>query len=146
MSNHPSNSREQQEEGKVLVNTLSSELGVPLEQEKVLYLGSICKVVIDGYSADPPILCEAWVHYGKPKGGQPNKIIKDALKLLFTEKCLGKEHRKILLFCDEDARNHFTGESWQAKCLRDYGIETNVCSLPKKNEQGVKKAHKGQYR
>ena len=139
MANHPSNSRVQQEIGKELVNTF---LGAQSEQEKVFPLGNGCKVVIDGYSKDPPILCEAWVHCGKPKGGQPSKIIEDALKLLFTEKCLEKEHRKILLFCDEDSRKHFTGKSWQAKCLRDYGIETEVCLLSEEQKQRVKKAKK----
>ena len=142
MANHPSNSRVQQEIGKELVNTFFSKLGAPLEQEKVFPLGNGCKVVIDGYSKDPPILCEAWVHCGKPKGGQPSKIIEDALKLLFTEKYLEKEHRKILLFCDEDSRKHFTGKSWQAKCLRDYGLETKVYPLSEEQKQRVKKAKK----
>ena len=142
MSNHPSNSRVQQEIGKELVKTFFSKLGAPLEQEKELLLGSACKVVIDGYSKDPPIICEAWVHCGKPKGGQPSKVMEDALKLLFTEKCLKKEHTKILLFCDEDSRKHFTGKSWQAKCLLDYGIKTEVYLLTEGQEQRLKKAKK----
>jgi len=142
MANHPSNSRVQQEIGKELVNTFFSKLGAPLEQEKVFPLGNGCKVVIDGYSKDPPILCEVWVHCGKPKGGQPSKIMEDALRLLFIEKCLGKEHRKILLFCDEDSRNHFTRKSWYAKCLLDYGIETEVYPLTEEQEQRVKEAKK----
>ena len=140
MSNHPSNSKVQQDIGKELVSSFSSKLGVKLEQEKKLLLGSACEVVIDGYSKDPPILCEAWVHCGKPKGGQPSKIIEDALKLLFTEKRLKKEHRKILLFCDEDSRKHFTRKGWQAECLRDYGIKTEVYPLTEKQKQRLKEA------
>ena len=146
MSNHPSNSRVQQEIGKELVETFFLKLGSPLVPEKDFLLentlGHKCKVKIDGYSKDPPILCEAWVHCGKPKGGQPSKIIKDALKLLFTEKRLKKEHRKILLFCDEDSRKHFTRKSWQAECLRDYGIETEVYHLSEEQKQRLKEAKK----
>jgi hypothetical protein len=142
MANHPSNSRVQQEIGKELVNSFSSKLGVKLEEERELLLGSACKVVIDGYSKDPPIICEAWVHCGKPKGGQPSKIMEDALKLLFTEKCLKKEHTKILLFCDEHSRKYFTGKSWQAKCLLGCGIKTEVYPLTEEQEQRLKEAKK----
>jgi len=116
-----------------------------LEQEKKIFLGDRCEVNIDGYSAsaDPPIICEAWVHCGKPKGGQPSKIMRDALKLLFTQKRLKKEHKKILLFCDEVSRNHFTRkDSWQAECLKDYGIETEVYPLSEVQKQRLKEAKK----
>jgi len=108
------------------------KLGASLEQDNGFPFG----IEIDGYSesADPPILCEAWIHCGKSKGGQPHKIMKDALILLFTEKCLEKEHKKILLFCDEDSRKHFTGKSWEAKCLLEYGIKTEVYPLSEKQK------------
>ena len=146
MSNHPSNSGVQQKIGKELVKAFLVKLRAPFEQEKGFSLGNECEVKVDGYSKDPPrgkpILCEAWVHCGKPKGGQPSKIIEDALKLLFTEKCLEKEHRKILLFCDEDSRKHFTGKSWMAQCLRDYGIKTEVYPLSEEQKQRLKEAKK----
>jgi len=146
MVNHPSVSREQQEAGKTLVNALSLKLGVPLEQERTLDFGSGCTVKIDGYSANPPILCEAWAHYGKPKGSQPYKIMTDALKLIFTEKCLRKEHRKILLFSDEGARKPFVSKNWKAQFLREYSIETKVFPLPKKQREELIEAQKRQYR
>jgi len=147
MSNHPSNSRVQQEIGKEIVEAFFKKLEAPFAPEKDFLLentlGHKCKVKIDGYSKDPPILCEAWVNCEKPKGGQPSKIMKDALKLLFTEKCLRKKHRKVLLFCDEVPREYFTTrKSWQAECLQDYGIETEVCHLSEKQKQRLKEAKK----
>ena len=146
MVTHPSSSSEQKEGGRALIRALSSSLGVAIIKEQRLELGDGCTVEVDGYSDEPPILCEAWVHYGKPRGSQFDKIMTDAFKLVFIEKRKGKIYKKILLFCDEDARNPFTGGSWQAQCLRDYGIEAKVYRLPKELEQRVKKARKRQYR
>ena len=140
---HPSSSSEQKEAGMALIHALSSSLGVALEEER-LELGEGCIVVVDGYSDKPPILCEAWVHYGSPRGAQFYKIMKDAFKLVFIEKRKGGIYKKMLLFCDEDARKPFTGGSWQAQCLRDHGIETEVYRLPKELEQRIKKAQKRQ--
>jgi len=142
---HPSSSSEQKEGGIALIHALSSSLGVALK-EKRLELGDDCIVEVDGYSDEPPILCEAWVHYGRPRGSQFDKIMTDAFKLVFVEKRKGKTYKKILLFCDEDARKPFTGGSWQAQCLRDFGVETEIYYLPKELEQRVKKARKRQYR
>ena len=145
MVDHPSSSSEQKEGGIALIHALSSSLGVALKEER-LELGEGCTVEVDGYSNEPPILCEAWVHYGKPRGAQFDKIMTDAFKLVFIEKRKREMYRKILVFCDEDAREAFTGVGWQAQCLRDYGIETEIRRLPKELEQRVKKARKRQYR
>ena len=145
MGVHPSSSSEQREGGMALIHALSSSLGVALK-EKRLELGGGCTVEVDGYSDEPPILCEAWVHYGKPRGSQFDKIMTDGFKLVFIEKRKGKIYKKILLFCDEDAQKPFTGGSWQAQCLRDYGIGVEVYRLPKELEQRIKKARKRQYR
>ncbi len=143
---HPSSSGEQKEAGIELIRALSSSLGVAIKENVQLDLGNGCTVEVDGYSDEPPILCEAWAHYGKPRGGQPHKIMTDAFKLVFTEKCKGKTYQKILLFCEEDSRKSFIKGSWQAQCLRVYDIKTEVYSLPTELECRVKKAQKRQYR
>jgi hypothetical protein len=142
---HPSSSNEQQEAGIVLVNALSDHLGIPLES-KVLELGGDCTVQIDGYSDEPPVICEAWAHIGKPKGSQPDKVMADAFKLLFCEKCLCKKFRKILLFSDEVVRKHFSGSKWQAECLREHNIEVIALQLPVALLNKIKKAQERQYR
>ena len=145
MVSHPSASNEQQEAGVVLVSALADHLRIALDS-KVLKFSDGCAVQIDGYSDDPPVLCEAWAHIGKPKGSQPDKVMSDLVKLLFCEERLGKKFRKILLFSDEVVSQHFSGNSWQAMCLRDHGIELMALPLPVDLLNKVSKAQERQHR
>lgn len=142
---HPSSSNEQQAAGVVLVNALSDHLGIPLES-KVLELGGDCTIQIDGYSDEPSVICEAWVHVGKPKGSQPDKVMADAFKLLFCEKRLCKKFRKILLFSDEVVLQYFSGNKWQAECLRERNIEVMALPLSVALLNKIEKAQERQYR
>ena len=144
MLRHPSDSSEQRDAEVALIAGLSKELGVPL-QKRELDL-TTCVIQIDGYSENPPIMCEAWAHRGKPKGGQPHKVLTDAFKLLFADTVLGEIHRKILVFADEAARKPFGGDKWQAQCLKHFGFETYVVSLPKKRLEMIDRAQKRQRR
>ena len=141
---HPSDSSEQRDAEVDLIAGLSKELGVPL-QKRELDL-TACTIQIDGYSESPPIMCEAWAHRGKPKGGQPHKVLTDAFKLLFADTVLGKIHRKILVFADEAARKPFVEDRWQAQCLKHFGFETYVVSLPKEQLEKIKRAQERQRR
>jgi len=144
MLHHPSDSSEQRKAEIALIAGLSKELGVPL-QKRELDL-TTCAIQIDGYSENPPIMCEAWAHRGKPKGGQPHKVLTDAFKLLFADAVLGKIHRKILVFADEAARKPFVEHGWQAQCLKHFGFETYVVSLPKEQLERIEKAQERQRR
>ena len=141
---HPSDSSEQRRAEVALIAGLSKELGVSL-QKRELHL-TTCAIQIDGYSENPPIMCEAWAHRGKPKGGQPHKVLTDAFKLLFADTVLGKIHRKILVFADEAARKPFVEDKWQAQCLKHFGFETYVVSLPEEQLERIKKAQERQRR
>ncbi len=141
---HPSDSSEQRKAEVALIAGLSKELGVSL-QKRELDL-TTCAIQIDGYSENPPIMCEAWAHRGKPKGGQPHKVLTDAFKLLFADTVLGKIHRKILVFADEAARKPFVEDKWQAQCLKHFGFETYVVSLPEEQLERIKKAQERQRR
>ena len=145
MATHPSSSNEQQAAGIALVNALSHYLGVPLES-KVLELGGDCTVQIDGYSDEPPVICEAYAHIGKLRGSQPDKVMSDALKLLFCEKLLHRKFRKISVFADEKARQYFTGFSWLARCLREHDIEVIVLQLDPASLNDIKRAQERQCR
>ena len=144
MQTHPSNSNEQQEAGIALVNALSIYLHITLENKTLELSG--CTVQVDGYSDEPPVMCEAWAHIGKPKGSQPDKVIADAMKLLFCEKRLNKKFRKILLFSDEDAKNFFVGVKWQAAALRENGIELMTLDISNEILAKVKNAQERQRR
>lgn len=141
-------STEQQEAEKWLVSALSDKLGVNLVKRKwSLPQGNW--VEIDGFCNSPAILCEAWTHIGSPKSAQKNKIMTDALKLLFVNKFIIKNRSKrtlILLFADKDAATHFQGKSWMAQCLKRYNIEIEIVNLPKELEDKVLNAQERQYR
>ena len=144
MADHPSRSDEQRQAGAALVEALATYLGIPL-QDKLLELDG-CSAQVDGYSEEPPVLCEAWAHVGKPKGSQPDKVMSDALKLLFCEGRLQRKFRKILLFSDESAQQYFTGGSWMAECLRAHEIETITLQLPSGLKAEVENAQRRQRR
>ena len=141
---HPSNSEEQQIAGQELINALSLELGIKLKSHNIL-LGP-CSVLIDGYSENPAVLCEAWAHIGKPRGSQPDKIMADVIKMLFCEKYLGRKFRKILLFSNEEAKRHFESNNWHSSCLQDFKIELKLISLNEVISIRVSQAQKRQYR
>jgi hypothetical protein len=140
MPNPLSDSTPQQLAGEALIETLAVTLRIPLEQRKRLSLNDNCVVEIDGYSHSKAILCEAYAHYGKLRGSQTDKVMQDVMKLLFVERSLKQPYRKIILFCDEDARLPFISNSWQAQCLTAFNIETLVCPLPHALENGVREA------
>jgi hypothetical protein len=145
MAAHPSSSSEQQAVGIALVNALSHYLGVSLKS-KVLELARDCTVQIDGYSDEPPVMCEAWAHIGIPKGSQPDKVMADAFKLLFCEKLLRKKFRKILVFADDKVKQYFSGVNWHANCLREHNIEVITLRLPAASLNRIEKAQERQYR
>lgn len=137
-------SGEQREAEEYLIRALSHELGIELRKRE-FPLGYV-KLEVDGYSESPPVLCEAWAHHGPPKSAQKNKVMTDALKMMFIEKTLSRTSRKILLFADEVAAKHFRGRSWMAQALEALEIETLTISLPDALKEKVKLAQKRQYR
>lgn len=102
---------------------------------------------VDGASDSPAILCEAWAHQGKAKSAQKNKVMTDALKLLYARSLLhGDSARMILAFADDAAAAHFRGESWMARALEALGVETVVVDLPAKSRETIRAAQRRQYR
>ncbi len=101
---------------------------------------------IDGFSEAPRILCEAWAHIGKPKPAQKNKVMADAMKLIFASSLGPAPEKLILVFADEDAASYFRGDSWMAQALKARGIETHVVKLPHDVRERILKAQTRQYR
>lgn len=111
----------------ILLQRLSASIGVPLAPAR-LHLPDDTYVDCDGVSVDPPVLVEAWAHQGQPKGGQRNKVLADALKLVHVSAALAGGHRKILCFSDDAAARPFQSRrSWYAGALRTY--EAAVAAL-----------------
>ncbi|MBL7496124.1 hypothetical protein I6A84_01210 [Frankia sp. CNm7] len=127
------------------VALLSAKVGVPLAPTHVV-LADGSWVEIDAANLDERVIAEVWAHQGPPKGAQRNKVLTDALKLVYVEAERGGQWRKILCFTDEQARDAFTRRSWYAGALRHYGIELEVIELPAQTRAAIREAQKRQYR
>ncbi len=102
------------------------------------------RIEIDGFCESPPILCEVWSHVGTLKGSQPNKVMADALKLMFAKTYLKANPETILLFGDPEAAKPFLGASWRAQCLREYNIIIEVLPFSRKMKDKILKAQRKQ--
>ena len=128
-----------------LMDQLSKKLGTKLEKRKFTLEGGSW-IELDGYCESPLTLCEAWAHVGPPKSAQKNKVMTDALKLLFANIQVGGNAQCILLFSDCDAAAPFIRDTWMAQCLKEYGISVEVIEFPKDMKDKVLEAQKRQYR
>lgn len=81
----PGDSREQREAEALMLVALGSTIGAELVPRRIAR-PSGGHVEVDGVLDDPPILCEAWAHQGRPKGGQRMKPLTDPFKLIFVER------------------------------------------------------------
>lgn len=135
---------QRQAEGAML-DALTQELGCPLTSERI-HLPDGSYVDVDGVSHEPPVLVEAWAHQGAPKAAQRNKVLADALKLMYVGGLLGSRHRLVLCFSDPDAARPFSGRSWYAGALRDRGVEVRVVDLSPDWRARIMEAQRRQYR
>ena len=144
-SNHPSDSSEQQQAHKEILAVINEKYNLKLEDRKVLIDNILFQV--DGYSEEPPILCEIYSRIGKMRVSQTNKVVKDILKMLLIEKMQNKKFRKIIAFADEEAARFFTGgESWYSKIKENFDIEILVIEIHGELKESILAAQKRQYR
>ena len=137
---HPSDSAEQQHAERLLLDALSKTLGVCLTQEWIP-VGDGGRICVDGACASPRIIVEAYAHYGRLRGAQPNKILADAAKLSLVPNAT----RRILLFADPSvAAQLATG--WRAHALKAWGVEIMVEQLAPDEEAKIRSAQRRQFR
>lgn len=77
--------------------------------------------------------CEAWAHHGRPKSAQKQKVMTDALKLVWAEAVL-------------EAAAHFLGSSWMARALIHLGIQVIIVELPEETRVAIREAQRRQFR
>lgn len=138
-------SSEQRQAELLLISRLGEHLGVKLAKRR-FPLPDGGWLEIDGACECPMVLCEAWAHHGKPKSAQKNKVMADAMKLLFASRLCSGDARLILVFGDEEAASHFKGKSWMSQVLHANGIEVQVMDLPEETRGVIRAAQKRQYR
>jgi hypothetical protein len=144
MSNHPGNSHEQRQAEPLMLTLLEVRLGIKLEKHRLHTPGG-ARIQLDGWCEEPLVLCESWAHQGLAKPAQSAKVMRDALKLIFAERVLGKPARKILLFgCGEAASCLQKG--WPAEALKAFGVELHIVDLAAKIRDGLRSAQTRQYR
>ena len=141
----PSDSHVQRRAELDMISWLNEELGCVLGPERI-ELAQKSWVEVDGICRNPLVVCEAWAHQGPPKAAQKMKVMNDAMKLLVVRRALGSHARAILLFADEEAADHFRGNSWHATALQDFDLEVVVAKIPQGLKQDLKAAQTDQYR
>ena len=142
----PGDSGEQRRAEKLIVDAVAATLGIRAHpREFVLASGN--RITVDGYSADPPALIEAWAHIGRPKSAQKAKVMVDALKLHWLRSTVLPGARCVLALADEDAASHFVStRTWMADCLRQLDIDVVVARLPPETRAELREAQTRQYR
>ena len=104
---------------------MERKLGIRFEKNKKIYLSDNEYTYIqpDFYSELEAIIGEIFVHIGKPKKAQDNKIANDILKMLLLEKIKGRSYRKIIVVCDYEEEKKLRGLSALAESIRQFGVE-----------------------
>lgn len=122
-------SHEQREAEREIFCRLEQKLRVRLKPNVTLRVDGSAAVNVDAFCQSPPIFCEIYAHLGKLKGGQPKKVMTDALKLLYVSR-RHRGSRRILVFADKVAARQFTSSrKWMGECLQAYNIEVLTISL-----------------
>jgi hypothetical protein len=95
-----------------------------------------CRLVLDGRSDKPRVLCEAFARVGSIKPAHEDKVMKDALRLFVAGRMLGRKYRKVLLFMDERVAGSFR-KGWKAAALKVLGVELLVVDVNRQVRESV---------
>jgi hypothetical protein len=145
-------SKFQQEVEKIMLLAYAKEYHLIFDKNPPVLEG--CSVQVDGYSKDRKVICEAYAHVGKLKSGHIRKIAQDALKLIYLDKKLGENHKKIILFADVDVQKVFKSphlnsrgnRKWIADCFDKFEIDVEVPKLSPEIKQELLTRQKIQKR
>ena len=128
MTNHKSDSTEQQDVKTWMLRSLEEKLGFNFAKDPDLSID--IRVMPDAVDLGNRVIVEAYARVGAVKGGQQHKIKGDILKLILIEKKLGKKWRKIMCFASDEAAKYVQGKSWVSQAAKEFGIEVQVVQLP----------------
>jgi hypothetical protein len=139
-------SAEQRRAESAMIDILGGRLGIVLAPRRFA-LDNGVRVEVDGADERLTVLVEAWAHQGTPKSAQKNKVLADALRLLYVASTLPTAPRLFLCLSDPAAARHFTeARSWAAAALRKFGIGVEIVPLPEDVRAAVLAAQIRQYR
>ena len=129
-----------------LFEETQSRLGVELESNPTLVIQSNPTVSImpDFYSKEHCIIGEIHAHAGKIKGGQPDKIAADVLKMLLHDKTTGCTFQKYIVVCSKEEYQQLTGTSALAEAIRQFDIHILLIPLEEKEYEELQAVMKKQ--
>ena len=139
---HASNSSEQQQAEKIMIDHIATKFN--LSFDKATKLPTKTNVQPDAIDIMNKTIVEVYARIGKLKGAQFHKVKGDILKLIFIEKELKEKWKKILCFADDAAAEYARGNSWVAEAARIFDVEILVVNLPKEQSDLVISAQKRQ--
>lgn len=105
---HKSDSTEQRDAEKYVLQSLETELGATFNPAARLPIAS--GVQPDAIDPVTKIIVEVYARVGPVKGAQLHKIKGDVLKLAFIGQQAGSEWRRVLCFASEEAAAYVTGK------------------------------------
>ncbi len=111
---------------------------------KLLDVGTPEPLEIDGWSESAHVLCECYAHQGPVKGGQEDKPMSDAIKLLFAEQRLGGQWTVFLLFADDEAAKKFRRGTWRGEALKAQGVHVEVANLTAEERRRLRRIQRRQ--
>jgi len=106
MTESAGDSSEQQNAEEWLLNELSEKRRIKLIKKRFDLEGAR-QIELDGFCESPLILCEAWSHIGRPVGCQKDKVMTDALKLIFVNKLFYKGGGNVFSYLQTMMPLHF---------------------------------------
>jgi len=141
-----SDSTEQQMMERIIFSEIEKKLSLKLEANPKISIGSshLSYIQPDFYSEESKIVGEIFVHIGKTKKAQDNKISNDIMKMLLLEKKHNCNYRKILVFCDDAVTKKVTGFSWLSECIKEFNIEIMQIELLEEQRKLIEETQRRQ--
>ncbi|WP_418262227.1 hypothetical protein [Flavobacterium faecale] len=124
---HPSDSAKQREIELFIVNEIAKKENLIFEEKKTII--EEVAFEFDFYHKEKKIIGEIYAGIEKISAGSRKKVITDCFKLVYAEKLLGYPCKKRLVFIDENIKKVFTGKSWVANAIKEFGIIIDVIPI-----------------
>jgi len=124
---HPSDSIEQRDVEKKVINLLEQQFGFKLTSGSIS-LDNKVHIQVDAYNKNQKVFIEIYSGTGNLKPAQIKKVITDGFKLLTLQKIYmqNQDCRKIICFVDNSVLKIFQSDNWYSKAFKEFGIETII--------------------
>ncbi len=138
-STHPSDSGKQREIEQIIVNEIAQKDNLKFEIKKSINIKDVI-FEFDFYNEEKKIIGEIYAGINNISSGSRKKVLTDCFKMVYAEKLINSPCIKKLIFVDEKIKKVFTGKSWAATAIREYGILIDVIEIPEASMKELKAA------